>query len=133
MSSKQFIGSTIALVLGGIYFLSGLSSPGAGLVAGLVILLGASAYRSRKKTNLSLVKTSKQRSFFEVLAVVIAMLITVMQANYGELIAEAPVPNFIIPLWVIIAYLVVYFRGSKPNTEKMSAVSSTKSDSESND
>ena len=48
---KKHIGSTIALILGILYFISGLTKGNSGLIAGPIMILGALAYRSAKEEN----------------------------------------------------------------------------------
>ena len=49
---KKHLGSTAALVVGVISLVSGLANPGALIVAGQIIILGALAYRSAKNDGL---------------------------------------------------------------------------------
>ena len=121
---KKHIGSTIALVLGIFYFASGLTNPGnsGGLVAGPVIILGALAYRSAKKRKLGEANNITLRKGLEVLALIVIAVAILLQKDLKNLIATDPVPNFIIPLWAIIAYIVIASK-AKQSTEKISTAS----------
>ena len=121
---KKHIGSTIALVLGILYFASGLTNQGnsGGLVAGSVIILGALAYRSAKKRKLDEANNSTLRKVLEVLALIVIAAAILLQKDLKNLIATDPVPNLIIPLWAIIAYTVIAFK-AKQSTEKISTAS----------
>ena len=110
---KKHIGSTLALVLAVISLAAGVSQPSM-LVAGIVILLGALAYRSAKKRSLGEVPNSNLRRSVEAVAVALAVAAVALQANVRELIVADPVPNFLVPVWVVVAYLVVALR--KPSS-----------------
>jgi len=107
---KKHIGSTVALVIGVLSVLSGLAKPGAILFSGVVIILGALAYRSAKKRVLGEVKSTLIRKVMEIIAIVIAMASVLLQNNLLKAIESDPVPNLIIPLWVLIAYIVMFIR-----------------------
>ncbi|MBL4783639.1 MAG: hypothetical protein JKX92_15510 [Porticoccaceae bacterium] len=107
---KKHIGSSIALVIGVLGLLSGLAKPGSILFTGVVIILGALAYRSAKKRFLGEVKSTVIRKTIEVIAIVIAMASVLLQNNLLKAIELDPVPNLIIPLWVLIAYIVIFIR-----------------------
>lgn len=121
---KKHISSTIALILGILSFASSLANPSnpSGLVAGPVIILGALAYRSAKKRILGEVKTTLLRKGLEVSAVVIIAAAVLFQNDLKNLIATDPVPNLIIPLWAIVAYILVASK-TKKATEEVSGVS----------
>ena len=114
---KKHLGSTIALIIGVLSLVSGLANPGSQIVAGPVIILGALAYRSAKKRWLGEAKPSLLRKFLEAIAMVVIVAAVLLQNNVAALIASDPVPNLIIPLWVVIAYLVVAFKKQKTASE----------------
>jgi|WetSurSiteA1Bulk_404760.scaffolds.fasta_scaffold49853_2 hypothetical protein len=114
---KKHIGSTIALVLGVISLISGLNKPSGLLVAGLVIILGALAYRSAKKRILGEVKTSLLRKGLEVVTIVIIVAAVLLQNDLTNRIITDPVPNLIIPLWAIIAYAIIVLKRKKNTKE----------------
>jgi hypothetical protein len=126
---KRHIGSTIALILGGLSFASGVNSVSgvnvgspSGLVAGPLIILGALAYRSAKKRKLGEVKNTPLRKGLEVLELIMIAAVILLQNDLKNLIATEPVTNLIIPLWAIIAYTVVVFK-TRNKAKKMCAVS----------
>ncbi|HQI26317.1 MAG: hypothetical protein WBK44_00890 [Smithellaceae bacterium] len=77
---------------------------------GIIITFGALAYRSAKKRKLGEAKSSLLRKAFEISLIVIIIVTILLQDNLTYKIEQYPVDNFIIPLWAIIAYLVVVFR-----------------------
>ena len=110
---KKYIGSTIALIIGILSLLSGLAYLNSGLNTGPIIILGALAYKSAKKRKLGIVKSSSYRIIFEVISICIILAAILFQKNLTYHIATDPVPNFIIPLWAIIAYLIIVFKREK--------------------
>ena len=113
--NKKFIGSTVVLVLGILSFLGAVSQIPMGItginpLAGLVMILGALAYKSLKKRKLGIVKQSLIRSVLEYVALALIVLLIVLQNNLMDQIANDPVPNMIIPVFVFIAYGIVYFK-----------------------
>ena len=113
---KKHIGSTIALVLGILYFLSGLTNPNSGLIAGPIMILGSLSYRSAKRRKLGSVKSTSIRKYLEVTAICIIIVSVIFQKNLSYLIATDPVPNLIIPLWAIIAYIIIAIKKSDYST-----------------
>jgi len=109
---KKNAGSTIALIFGWLYFVSGLVNLNPGFVIGPVIILGALAYRSAKKRNLNIVKNSWYRKTMEIFAIVIAMAAVLLQNDYLHLMITDPAPNFVIPLWVLITYVYAVLKNS---------------------
>jgi len=107
---KKYLGSTIALVFGALSVIAGLAKPSSALTAGIIIILGALAYRSAKKRKLGEVKDSLMRKVLEVSAIFIIIVAILLQNNAANYILTDPVPNLIIPLWAIIAYLVIVLK-----------------------
>jgi len=114
---KKYLGSTIALAVGAISVAAGLVKPSSTLTAGIIIILGALAYRSAKKRKLVEVKTSLIRKSLEVFAIVIIVGLILLQRNAAYYIKTDPVPNLIIPLWAIIAYVVIAFKKIEPHKQ----------------
>jgi multisubunit Na+/H+ antiporter MnhB subunit len=104
---KKHIGSTVALVLGVLLFLSGLTQEGGNVITGIVVILGALAYRSSKKQKLGEVKRSNVRRALEIAALMILAALVFLQNDIVELIENDPVPNLLIPFWAFAAYFVV--------------------------
>lgn len=121
---KKHLGSTIALILGFLLFAGSVANPSnpSGLIAGPVIILGALAYRSAKKRNLGVVRNTALRKGLELLALIMIAAATLLQNDLKNLIATDPVPNLIIPLWAIIAYIVIASKARQ--SEKNAVVSS---------
>jgi len=107
---KKHIGSTIALLIGVLSLLAGLAKPGIILFTGLIIILGALSYRSAKKRKLGDVKSSLIRKTIEIIAILIAMASVLLQNNLLLAIETNPVPNLLIPIWVLVAYIIVSVR-----------------------
>jgi hypothetical protein len=115
---KRHLGSTLALIIGGLSLVSGLArvatlgansfEPGSStLQAGVVIILGALAYRSAKKRRIGEAKSTLTRRFLEIASLVLICLVILMQNNLKYLIETDPVPNALIPIWAILAYLAI--------------------------
>ena len=113
---KKHIGSTISIVLG-ILLLASIPTNPNGLVTGSIIILGALAYRSAKKRKLGDVNTTLLRKGLEISALIIIAAAVLLQNDLKNLIASDPVPNFIVPLWAIVAYAVISLK-TKDITQK---------------
>ena len=112
----KHIGSTIGIIMGVSLMLTGLTRTESfqSLITGIVVLFGTIAYRSAKKRKLFEVSNTPVRILYEILMVIVSISLVAMQNNLPYLIESDPVPNFIVPLWVIIAYAVIFIR--KPTT-----------------
>lgn len=121
---KKHIGSTVALILGFLSFAGSVANPSnsSGFVAGPVIILGALAYRSAKKRKLSEVSNTALRKVLELLALIAIAAAILLQNDLKNLIVTDPVTNLIIPLWAIIAYVVIASKAMQ--SEKNAVVSS---------
>jgi multisubunit Na+/H+ antiporter MnhB subunit len=121
---KRHIGSTVALVLGGLSILGGLGSGHfGGAIGGVVMILGALAYRSAKKRKLGEVKSTALRRLGEVGLLVLLSIVILAQNDLKTLIATDPVPNFVVPVWAIIAYLIIAIMPQRWLVRKTSAAS----------
>ncbi len=115
---KQHLGSTIALVLG-IICLLGLAGNLAqqnltsSFLVGPVITLGALAYRSAKKRYLGEVNNTLLRKSLEILSIVIILALVLLQNNVLWQMANNPFSNLFVPLWAIIAYVIIAVRKPK--------------------
>lgn len=108
---RTHLGSSTALVLGCLGFVGGLSAvtkggPGGTLIGALVMILGALAYRSAKKRKLGEVKSTATRLILEITMLLLIVLIIALQNDLAQLIVTDPIPNALIPLWAILAYLI---------------------------
>jgi hypothetical protein len=110
---KKHLASTIALGIGVLSVVSGLTKMSSTLIAGIIIILGALAYRSAKRRKLGEITHSSLRKTLQICAIVIIIAAVVLQKNLTYHIATDPVPNLIIPLWAIIAYLVIALKKQK--------------------
>ena len=107
---KKHLGSTLAIIIGVLTFAAGTTRPGALLVAGPIIIVGALAYRSAKKRNLREAVNSTLRRSLEAIAVISIIAAVLLQKNVAEQIITDPIPNLLIPLWAVVAYAAVAFR-----------------------
>ena len=124
---KRFIGSTIALVVGILAALAGLAQAASGkgistFNAGVVMMLGSLAYRSAKMRKLGIAKTTSGRLVVEWLALAVILAVVLLQKDLFQLMYEDPVPNLIIPLWVLVAYFVVLLF-TKPQEQEVAPTS----------
>lgn len=117
----RHLGSSIAFLFGCISVIAGLSGlaqtvdnpqvAGAQkmntLIGGVVMILGALAYRSAKKRKLGEAKSTLARKFLEVASLLLICIVILAQNNLRDLIATDPVPNAVIPIWAIVAYLII--------------------------
>ena len=109
------LGSTIALVVGAISFVSGFARPDSldNTIVGSMIVLGAVAYRSAKKRLLGEVKSTPTRRILEALPILIIILNLFALNDLTGLIKTNPVGFFLVPAWAIFAFLLVAFRSKK--------------------
>lgn len=117
----KHIGSTLAMILGVLVIVTGLSKASAGgsidyLNSGLQMLLGAMACRWAKKRKFDEIPNTGSRKILEGVLIFFAVAITVFRSDLPIAIALDPFPNLIIPVWVVFAYLVAVFK--KPNLLK---------------
>jgi hypothetical protein len=75
-----------------------------------VIILGSLAYKSRKKRLLGLAPSSRVRGALEIAALVVICALILLQRNFANQLYTDPVPNLIIPLWVLLAYALAGVR-----------------------
>ena len=115
---KKHIGSTIALGFGVLSIISGLANTAkesGGVVlhfGGIIIILGALAYRSAKKRKLGEVKSSSLRKASEGCAMV-CIITPLLQKDFPDNVINSPITILIIPLWAIIAYIVISLKKQK--------------------
>ena len=73
--------------------------------AGCVMILGASAYRSRKERLLELKPATRVGMSLEALRLVIILVVAGFQRDLMMVfISHDPIPFFILPCWAVIAY-----------------------------
>ena len=111
-------GSTIAFLFGCLSVIAGLSglaqavdnpqvAGGNTLIGGVVMILGVLAYRSAKKRKLGEAKSTLTRKFLEIASLLLICIVILAQNNLRDLITTDPVPNAVIPIWAIVAYLII--------------------------
>lgn len=109
---RRHLGSTLALIVGCLYFLSGISAASRsenteGFVGGPIIILGAIAYRSAKKRKLGEVKSSLTRKSLEVVILLLICFLAFARNDLREALIIHPFASLIIPVWTILAYLII--------------------------
>ena len=85
------------------------------LLAGVVMVFGALAYKSAKKRWLGEAKSTMTRQLLEIALLVVVCVAVLAQPNLKHLMVTDPIPNVVIPVWAIVAYLVIAF---KPRMEE---------------
>jgi len=111
--SKNNIGSTIAIILSVLLFASGLPSSAAGgttgdgVVGGPMMLLGALAYRSAKKTYLSVAPSSLARTGFEFGCIVLMTYLWLARNDLKLSVARGDLSATIVPIWALIAFAIM--------------------------
>jgi hypothetical protein len=131
---RQFLGSTVALALGLLSLAAGLTHPSSLLLAGVVIVLGALAYRSRKRRLLRLVAPLRFRLLVEIVALIVALAAVLLQRDALAQMYFDPVPNVIIPIWIVLAYAfagasVTVFDGKRARNNRRPVDAESRSES----
>jgi hypothetical protein len=113
----QFFYSTIALWMGWLVFISGITQriqiarpQGDNLFLGVVMLLGIYAYRSQKRRKLGIKANSKLRQILEISALLFVIILTLFPQNVIYIMLQNPVSRLTAPIWILVAYLVVWKR-----------------------
>jgi hypothetical protein len=107
------MGSTIAIVLGLVYFASSFSPSNPsndGSIAGPVMVLGTLAYRSAKRRALGEVPASVARQVIETIVILLIMASVVFRNDLRTAIAINPTPTLFIPGWCVVAYAIAAVR-----------------------
>jgi hypothetical protein len=108
----SFLGSTVAMVVGGLSSLGELRHwPNASdevIIAGVTACCGALAYRSAKQRRLGLSANSLSRKISERLLVGVALLPVPLAAFLPEGILLRPWSAVVIPIWTVTAYVFVH-------------------------
>ena len=113
---KKNFGSSLALVIGVLSIVSFFSQASKNttntymLTTGFVIIFGALAYRSAKKRKYNESKRPRLNFILELIAMAVIILLIVMQKNLLDLMYFHPVHYLKIPLWTIIAYLIILYK-----------------------
>jgi len=110
---KKHIGSTIALILGILFFVTGLTQPTSNVDffrSGIFVTFGALAYRSAKKRILGEVTTSLLRKVLELVAIAIIVALFLLPNDLLNIMSYRPVEYIIIPLWAIVPYIIIVLK-----------------------
>ena len=78
------------------------------LMGGAMMILGSLAYRSAKQHKLGEVNSTLTRQFFEIALLVpifFLMFVRLASHNIPYLVETDPVPDIVISIWAIVAYL----------------------------
>ena len=114
----RHLGSTIAIILGIILAGSSIGKIQKGYPLtgdfhiGIIIIIGALAYRSAKRRKLGEVKPTIFRKVMEGLAVFIILLQFAFITKSS--LQNEPLNSFVIPLWALVAYLIINLKKHKP-------------------
>ena len=114
---SSFIGSTVAMGMGAVSFLGQLEHwPNVNsdnMVGGITAILGAMAYISAKQRRLGLKEDSRWRRAGEIALITLTLVPVPLAAAMPDGIVRQPMMSIIVPLWTLIAYLVV--RNKRPD------------------
>jgi hypothetical protein len=112
----RHMGSTIAIVLGLVYFAGSLSPSNPshdGSIAGPVMVLGALAYRSAKRRALGEATASMGRLVIETVLILLIVASVVFRNDLRTAIVINSAPTLLIPAWCVVAYVVAAVRAWK--------------------
>jgi phosphatidylserine synthase len=111
---KTHLGTTVALVLGVLVFVSGLSQQlFESINVGFVMIVGALAYKSAKKRRLGEVENTKFRFGMELVGLVVIALSVLALSDIKTAIAIHPLSTVVAPLYALIAYGIEYRKHTK--------------------
>jgi hypothetical protein len=118
MNRKQrflkFFGSTLASLTGLVAVISGIAGMNGGvpgsedlIIAGISVLLGAWAYRSKKMRRLGLTESKEFRIGAEYSALFFIVVGLLFQNDLIIRIAQNPLINFVVPILAIVPYFMI--------------------------
>jgi hypothetical protein len=111
---KKHLGSTVALVIGGLGLVGGLSNHNfQSINASVVMIVGALAYKSAKKRRLNEVENTKFRFGMEIVGLGVIVLSVLALSDIKTAIALYPLSTVVAPLYALIAYGVEYKKHTK--------------------
>jgi hypothetical protein len=116
----KHLGSTLAIILGTLLVITGLSKAGTGpdsinyINCGIQTLLGAMAYRWAKKRKHEEIPNTGLRKTLECVLIFFVVAITVFRNDLRTAIVADPIANLVIPAWIVIAYAVAALKKPKP-------------------
>ena len=142
---RRFLLSTVALCVGWYLFIARMAQVIAlmaqfpqspvnlyvhNALLGIQVILGVCAYRSKKRVRLGIVTQSKIRSALEFVCLILVIAVSVVfyakkAASPGQMILKTyimyqpayVVNDIIVPLWVVIAYVIMNYKNVKPLEE----------------
>ena len=117
VNMKRHLGSSLGILFGILAIIAGITQPGGILIAGIVMTIGGLAYRSAKKRKLDEVKNTILRKTLEGAGIVGIIVLITLQNDLKQLVVTDPVPNFIIPVFAVAAYIIVLFKKKILNDE----------------
>jgi hypothetical protein len=107
---QKFIGTNITLGLGCLSAFAAFT-PGNDLInmlnLGITLIIGSQIYKSAKRRLLGEALNTNKRKVAELIGLILIGLLIGMQNNLITLIETKPVTNFLAPVWVLVAYLIV--------------------------
>jgi hypothetical protein len=82
-------------------------------VAGLVMILGTTAYRSAKRRKLGIKPDAISSRILEISLLLLCLLAIILIPDLPDRLYNNPLFLVIIPAWVFIAYGLAYFKQSE--------------------
>lgn len=101
---KRFIVANIGVLIGLLALGSEVSSQ-RDTLPGWAVLFGSLAYKFAKKRRLGLVPDTNLRKVLEV-GVILLIALSMLLTDRSTMVND-PVPYLVLPLWVVIAYIVI--------------------------
>jgi ABC-type Co2+ transport system permease subunit len=122
MIKMKNIGSNFTLVFGSLFLITGLSKATEGfsnlgfdmINTGFIMLVGALVYKSAKKRAQAEVKNSILRRIAELISLIAAILVVILQNNFVDRIYENPIPILALA-WILIIYLIINIKINRLN------------------
>jgi hypothetical protein len=116
---RRHAGALASIVGGTLFLLSGLTAivhhePTNAPIGGSIMLLAGLACYSAIERKLVRSANTSLRLGAEIAALGLILFLWLAQANLKVLIATDPVPEFVIPVWALLAYGVDFLRRPKP-------------------
>lgn len=110
---NRFWGVYTSLILGVLSLAAGTKDNPSLFNAGAIIILTSMIYRSAKNRNIGVKNNSITSICLELLVFIVILYLSFAPRNLKELIITDPVPNFIIPVWCIVAFAYIFVRRKK--------------------
>ncbi len=111
----SFLGSKLAMAFGMIMTFGSLlkiKQEGSfqNFLLGVITMFGVLAYRSVKKRRLGLKRNTALRRIWEMSLLLGMTILVVCPPNFLWRLEDNPVQNFVVPVWVFTAYLIVLWK-----------------------